>query len=210
MWKWGGEVSSTGSAVPGNMTFAEFARHAGFKASYVTQLKREGRLVLSDDGKAVKVAESLARIHDTRDPSKAGVAARHAAARGDVGAEGHLDSNETQQTPQAAPQRAADPVGSGYQAARAVRERYLALDAKRAYEQAIGALRDAKEVEGLVASAMTELRLRLEGLASSMAPELAAIADETRVRAYLADEFHHALESASHHFSKLATRGHNT
>ena len=66
---------------PETSTFGEFAKIARFKASYVTQLKNDNRLVLTDDGKRVRVAESLARIAATKDPSKAGVAARHAAAR---------------------------------------------------------------------------------------------------------------------------------
>jgi hypothetical protein len=95
-------------------------------------------------------------------------------------------------------------VGSSYQQARAVKEKFLALEAKRAYEVAIGQLREAREVEGLAATAMTELRLRLENLASTLAPELAAMTDEARVRAALQDQFAHALESASHHFARLA------
>jgi len=51
---------------------------------------------------------------------------------------------------------------------------------------------------------MTELRLRLENLASTIAPVIAAEPDESRVRAMLQDEFARALESASHHFSRLA------
>src|SRR5690606_28339636 len=54
----------------------------GWKASYVTQLKAANRLVLTPDRRRVLVADSLRLIEDTRDPSKAGVAARHAAARG--------------------------------------------------------------------------------------------------------------------------------
>src|SRR5690348_2338572 len=46
-------------------TFAEFAARLGCKRSYVTELRKAGRLVLTDDGK-VKVAESIARIEATR------------------------------------------------------------------------------------------------------------------------------------------------
>jgi hypothetical protein len=62
-------------------TFLEFASRFGWKQSYVTQLKKDGRLALTGDGKAIRVAESLALIETTRDPSRAGVAARHAQAR---------------------------------------------------------------------------------------------------------------------------------
>ena len=44
---------------------SEFARLNGWSKAYVTKLKDEGRLVLTDDGKQVKVAESLALIQET-------------------------------------------------------------------------------------------------------------------------------------------------
>lgn len=176
---------------PEVLTLKEFAALARIQPSYCTQLKREGRLVLTDDGKLVRVAESLARIEATRDPSKAGVAARHAEARGDVALTGHAD------------QPAAN-IGNSYQQARAVKEKFLALEAKRAYEVAIGQLRESREVESLAATAMTELRIRLENLAATVAPMLVNQPDENRVRAMLQDQFAHALESASHHFARLA------
>ena len=168
------------------MTQSAYADHRGVAKSYITKLKQEGRIVLNEKG-LVDVAASDARIDQTAEPARDDVAARHQQARG------------------AAPS-APDPVGGSYQAARAVKERFLALEAKRSYEEAMGLLRDAREVESLVASAMTEVRQRLENLAATAAPELAAMADEARVRAYLRDEFTHALESASHHFGRLAAQ----
>src|SRR5690606_16487416 len=73
-----------GMSRPETAGFREFAALAGFKPSYVTELRKVGRLVLTGDGKRVRVAESLALIEQTRDPAKAGVAARHAAARAAV------------------------------------------------------------------------------------------------------------------------------
>lgn len=46
-------------------TQAEFAARNGWAKSYVTKLKHEGRLVMTEDGKRVLSAESLARIGDT-------------------------------------------------------------------------------------------------------------------------------------------------
>src|SRR5699024_2279062 len=66
------------ASLPDTATFAEFARIAGFKRSYITQLRKDDRLVL--EGRRVKVAESLALITDSADPAKRGVAERHAAA----------------------------------------------------------------------------------------------------------------------------------
>jgi len=168
------------------MTQSAYADHRGVAKSYITKLKQEGRLVLTPAG-LVDVAASDARIDQTAEPAREDVAARHQQARG-------------------AAAGAPDPIGGSYQAARAVKERFLALEAKRSYEEAMGQLRDAREVEGLVAGAMTELRQRLENLADTLAPELAATSDEARVRAHLRDEITHALESAAHHFARLASQ----
>lgn len=168
------------------LTQSAYADHRGVAKSYITKLKQEGRLVLNPAG-LVDVAASDALVDQTADPNRDDVAARHQAGRSGQPAGG-------------------EPVGSGYQAARAVKERYLALEAKRAYEEAMGQLRDAREVEALVAGAMSELRQRLENLANTLAPELAAMSEEGRVRAHLRDEFAHALETAAHHFGRLAAQ----
>ncbi len=213
------------------MSFAEFARHAGFKPSYVTQLKREGRLVLSDDGKAVKAAESLARIQETRDPSKAAVAARHAAARAsaaqtvadapppddDLGAGLQVRHDDeaaraAAQAPAIAPppSRAAEStpteagkIGNTFQAARAVKERYLAMSAKRDYEVSMRALLPAAEVESALADAVTQFRMRTESLPSILGPQLAAITDEAQATATIADAMEHILEELSRQFADI-------
>lgn len=50
---------------PNAITRSEFAELNGCSKSYVTKLGGEGRLVLTEDGKRVLVAESLARIAET-------------------------------------------------------------------------------------------------------------------------------------------------
>lgn len=188
------------------LTPRQFAEHLGFRPHYGHQLAKDGRLVFAPDGKRVLLAESIARFNATKDPSRQGVADRHAAQRqAPSPADDTADDDEHARSAPTRNQAPTDTaVGSSYQQARAVKEKFLALEAKRAYEVAIGQLRDSREVEGLVATAMTELRLRLENLATTLAPELAAISDETRVRATMQDQFAHALESASHHFARLA------
>ncbi len=94
--------------------------------------------------------------------------------------------------------------GSSYQNARAIKEKFLALEAERAYRVAICELRNAKEVESLVAGAMTEIRLRLQNLGTSLAPVLAAQNDEATVRAILDDAVDQTLRSAAQHFGALA------
>lgn len=188
------------------MTPRAFASSLGFKPHYGHQLQKDGRLVMAPDGKHCLVAESRARWEATRDPSKQAVAARHAAGRA-VAPDADDDTDDRDPGPAYNPP--GGQVGNSYQQARAVKEKFLALEAKRAYEVAIGQLREGREVEGLAATAMTELRIRLENLATTLAPTLTGQHDESKVRAMLQDQFAHALESASHHFARLAA-GSNT
>jgi hypothetical protein len=60
---------------------AEFARLQGVGRARVSQLAKDGRLVLADNGKDVNVLASIALIDATRDPSKIETVERHAKAR---------------------------------------------------------------------------------------------------------------------------------
>lgn len=203
---------------PNHITRQALAALIGAKApSYINELEKTGRAIRAPDGKLWLKTESLAAYRAGRDPSKQGVADRHAANRAASAPQGSAPSasaaDTATDTPADAPERpsapqrtATDAVGSTYQQARAVKEKFFALEAKRAYEVAIGSLRDAKEVEGIVATAMTEIRLRLQNLAVSLAPVIAAQSDEATVRASLADAFEHTLRSASHHFAQLSSQ----
>ena len=167
--------------------------------TYINELEKTGRAIRAPDGKHWLKAESLAAYKAAKDPGKQGVADRHAAARA-----ASAPPKPAPAAPEAdLPTHNASQSGSAYQNARAVKEKFLALEAKRAYEVAIGTLRDAREVEGIVATAMVEVRQRLENLAHSIAPIVAAQTDEASVRATLRDAFDHALKSASQHFGKL-------
>ena len=59
----------------------EFAAHLGKQPSYVTKLAKDGRLVMSADGKRVNVEASERMIAATTG-NRSDVADRHAAARG--------------------------------------------------------------------------------------------------------------------------------
>lgn len=186
---------------PETASLKEFARLlGGVKPGYVSQLKRDGRLVMAEDGKRVRVAESLQLIQDTRDPSKIGAARRHAAARA-----------AEPDAPPAAPPETDDPaddaldgLGRTFHEARARREHYQALEAKRAYEVAIGKVVDSREVANVVSGAVVTLRTRLESLPDLLAPQLVGLQDEARARALLAEAIEHALDEASRQFSALA------
>lgn len=194
------------SDTPNTATLREFCDAHGWRPSYGHELKRTGRLVMAPDGKHVLVAESAARIAATRDPSKQGVAERHAAARQAAAAPPAAPAYEPDSEDREPAPPTNNAAGNTYQQARAVKAKFEALEAKRAYEVAIGQLRDAREVESLVATAMTELRIRLENLAATVAPVLAVETDEVKVRVALQDHIAGAMESASHHFAQLARK----
>lgn len=189
---------------PAVMSFAEFARHAGFKASYVTQLKREGRLVLSDDGKAVKAAESLARILETRDPSKAAVAARHAAARASAAA-----SSE----PTAPPAPPADPtdgasrtagllVRHDYQTARAKREHISAEIAELEFRKLAGELIEVSALRPVLAGAVATLCAALDRIEHDVVPVLIGL-DEEAMRVQIRDYVDTVRADLSENFAKM-------
>src|SRR3569623_1463109 len=77
-------------------------------------------------------------------------------------------------------QPAAENIGGSMQASRAVREKYLALTAKRDYEQSCGKLVEIDKVRAYVADAATTLRTRIESLPVMAGPLVAAESDGTR------------------------------
>lgn len=200
---------------PATAPLKTFAAILGCKPSYVTALKKAGRLVLTDDGKAVRVAESLARIEATRDPSMAGVAARHAQARGAElaapagGAVAPAAEQGGAVVPPKDPQDPDEPDSDespDYQRWRARKERAVALREEMKLAEEAGELVRREDAAAVVASAFTTLRTTLESLPDSIAPVLAGEADETRVRALLTDEIEHALGNCATEVAKLGKR----
>lgn len=107
---------------------------------------------------------------------------------------------ETTGAPERANEAAQSPVFSD---AKDQREHYQAEMARLDYEERCGKLMPAEEVRAVVATAGTGLRARLEMLPDSLAPQLAAVQDEARVKALLAAEIESALAELSHQFGKL-------
>lgn len=202
------------STAPDTLGFKAFAQHAGFKPSYVTQLRKAGRLVLTDNSRAVRVAESLALIRDTADPSKTGVAARHAATRakgaGQAAAKPARDDAAAQAaTPvDAEPVDYTDPVESSHARRRAKamadKAETDALAAQRDYRLSLGELLEVAAVEAVCRDTATTLRTSFENLPNTLAPGLAAATNEARIRVLLQDAIEHALEEASRQLGALA------
>lgn len=163
---------------------AEFARLEGKARSYITALKNAGRLVMV--GNQVDVEASRAKIANTADPNRDDVAQRWA-----------------EQRPQAA---AVDPgpqdkIGNSYQAARAVKEKFAAMQAKLDYERAIGKLVERSEVEAAIEDVTSVIRQALEQMPHRTAPELVGKSLD-QIRASLKQDIHAALSEMEREFTK--------
>lgn len=87
------------------------------------------------------------------------------------------------------------------------REYYQAEKERLDYEERLGQLMQTLDVKSAIANAATTLRTRLEVLPDQLAPQLAAMTDETTVRATLANEIEALLSDLSNHFGAIARQG---
>ena len=199
--------------IPATLPLRDFCAHIGVKASYGYDLRRAGRLVLADDGKAVQVAESIARIAATRDPAHQAVAERHAAERGAAALTGHAP------TPAPAPaagegegagadgeEESAEPRSYNYQASKAKREHFAAERERLEYRKASGDLMERQAVTGAFADAGVTLRGKLEAWSAVLPPQLAG-RDEAAIRATLADQVEMVLRDLVDRFNRFASEG---
>lgn len=186
---------------PATMGLREFATARGWKASYVTELKRAGRLVLAKDGR-VLVAESLRLIADTSDPAKIGVVARHAAARGDSAASSPSSPPESGAGGDGADDAPAalspgDPLAIRRAKAQAEREEALARKALRDEQVELGELLRVEDVRAAVADAVMVFRTALQNLPATL-PLV-----EERDRPVVADGIEHVLGELERKFGAI-------
>lgn len=198
-------------ALPETATFSQFAAILGCKPGWVTALRKAGRLVLTDNGKAVRVAESMALIESTKDPARQGVADRHAAARKAQEGAGAAPSNPaaspSPQTPDDDGDDAAapgNPHSDRRAKAMADKEEALARKALREEQIEVGRLRWVDEIEPALAEAATRLRAAFEAMPDELSPGLASISDEAEVRARLVEFVEHSLGELSRAFADIA------
>ncbi len=189
------------------VTGKELAAILGCKPSYIVELKRRGRLIPAPDGKGYLRAESAALYQETKDPSRAGVVARHAAARAASATSAPPPPVEDRE-PADAPEDGFEvaPTGDAKRRAKALADR-AEIDAKvaqRDYDISMAKLLDAAEVDQALAAAGVTFRTALERMVDVLAPQLAAQADEGRCRALLWDEVAHTLEEISRAFRGVA------
>jgi len=189
-------------------SFRDFAAILGCRPSYVTQLRKEGRLVLTDDGKRVQVAASRALIIATRDPAHAGVADRHAATRRAARIADALDATaaaDMQDATDASDEPAADGalVSDARRRAKALADKAEA-DAAAAIREnmlADGLLYRAEDVDHAIAAAVATLRAQLERVPVLVAPQVVAVSDEVTVRDIIATEIERAQRELERQFA---------
>jgi hypothetical protein len=182
----------------------EFADLIGQSPSHVTKLAQDGRLVLDGSGRGarVRVAESLARIEQTGG-GRPDVADRHArqraasaqTQRGSAQGLGGAEKIERGATVQAggANDGTIDKIGSNYQAARAVKEKYAALTAKAEYETLIGNLIPRDDVDAALRFVGATVRSLMDVFPDQQAPILCAVSDIHEVQSLLTEACRNVL-----------------
>ena len=181
-------------SMPETATQAEFARLVNRKPGYISQLKTAGVLVMTGDGRRVRVRESLAAIEANRNPSFDGVAARHEAER----------RAKAAAAAQPAPPVEEDEEDGGLSVTEAnrllkiasAREKQIEVElAEMKLKRERGELLHAADVRAACAAAATEARHGFERMVEALAPRLAATSDEHRIRELLHDDISHTLEA---------------
>ncbi|MFC2974720.1 terminase small subunit [Azotobacter bryophylli] len=172
----------------------EFAASRGWSRQYVGKLAKQGRLVLTADGK-VDVAATEALLQRTADPSKAGVADRHQRERVERGVTAHLAPAAPPLDPPPPP-AGNDGEAIDFQKARARREHYLARLAENESRKSDGELVERAVVENAAFATGRMLRDLLLGLPKQISAELAAVSDPWELERQLTAGLRRVLEDA--------------
>jgi hypothetical protein len=182
------------------MTQTNFAKEIKREKSYVTQLKSAGRLIMKN--KLVDVEASLKLISETADPARQDVGERHQQER-DASASLSASDAGTEQSRRAVMDELTGKAGITYQQSRAMKEKYFAMRAKIAYKKEVGLLLEASEVHFAIADGDAIIRNRLESLPDLLAPQLAALNDEQKIRQLLRDHIEQLLSELSRTFNGM-------
>lgn len=174
---------------------ADYARMHGWHRSYVSKLQREGRVVLSDDGKLVDWAETDALIGETSDPTKIGVAERWSEHRQDRDVRVELHPRTASMgAPLDEPNRSSSGNTRGFHYWREQREMELALAAKRERQKIEGELVDARGVRLANEQVARRVRDHLLALPARLHLQVAAENDPLKVMHMLDSEVRDCLQ----------------
>lgn len=172
-------MDETVNTMPEFVTQAEFARLKGCTKAYITKLKHNGRLVMTDTG-LVDTRATEALLQASADPSKEGGRRRSAEQRGQAG--------QDQQSKEY----------GDFQAHRAKRERHMAGLAELEEAKQRGQLLDAAQVVKALTDNAAAMRTALERLPDRIAPVLAAETDANRVYEIMEKEIGQLLDELAH------------
>jgi hypothetical protein len=183
---------------PNHITRQQLADLIGARApSYINELEKTGRAFRAPDGKLWLKAESLAAWRASKDPSKQGVADRHAAAR----------AAPTQPDPPADPP-AEEPAPRyseyNYQESKAKSEHFAAAREQAAYLKEAGELVEHSKMMATFSEAGTTIRAKLESWQTTLPPQLAG-RDESAIRTAIADQVEAVLTDLVEIFGRMAS-----
>lgn len=190
---------------PNHITRQQLADLIGARSpSYINELEKTGRAVRAPDGKLWLKAESLAAYRAGKDPSKQGVADRHAAARAGVPQGIPQDGGGY---PPEQPAVGEDPPARyseyNYQESKAKSEHFAAAREQAAYLKEAGELVEHSKMMAVFAEAGTTIRSKLESWQTTLPPQLAG-RDEASVRSIIADQVEAVLNDMVDVFNRLA------
>lgn len=166
----------------------------GWHKSYVTELKKAGRLVMTADGKHVKVTASINRIKETSDPNRDDVKSRHSTARGQ-------DSKIDEIGKPVKPPKVKSLDEISFSTGRAKEQHFKALQAELEYKKTIIELVNTKDMQAAVADVVTTFRQALENMPPRLASDLVG-KDMDFIRASLKQECHSILANLSRDFNE--------
>jgi phage terminase Nu1 subunit (DNA packaging protein) len=166
------------------VTKAEFARRLNVRRSTVTHWSRQGRLVLTDDGR-VDLEASIERLRRTE--RNLGVAIRWREYRARAGKASDVKPL-TEVT--------------DYEFWRAMRCHYEALGAELQYGIATGKLLNKAHVDYVLNDVGVTIRVAFETIADRLAPVVAALRDEAEIKATLRREVMRVLHDFEAHVER--------
>jgi transcriptional regulator with XRE-family HTH domain len=180
----------------------KFADRLGVSPSYVTQLLKDERLVMAEDGKLVNVEASL-RLIDQTSGDRGDVSDRWKNAREAKSKSSEQNYQESTQQRSTSQADAAEKIGSSLQAARAVKEKYAAMTAKIEYERLIGELESTEAVHADLRSFGAALRAAMDVFPDQVTPLVAPTLDMNEVHEILTQNCTDVLRRVSDEIMKL-------
>lgn len=186
-------------------TFSGFAKLQEWSPSYVTKLKADGRLVLTEDGKRVCVEASIARIKETESGQPQHVAGRrHWQGQRDPAPAPETSPGEEDPAPSGPVAPVAAPGSRAYWERVDAEERARIRTIER--RRLEGELVETAAVRAAGAEAGTVLRAAFENLADHLAPLLGEgdPERERRIHARLAEHVGTVLAEVSNKLKSLS------